>query len=55
MATIKLWKYNRVTGLWDYQRTCEPGTGRDWLAVFRKDEPSETFILGTRKPKGRPV
>lgn len=57
MATkrnVRLWRFNRVTGLWVVERACEPGTGKDWLAVFRKDQPAETFILALRRPSKAP-
>ena len=49
-----LWKYNRRSGLWDFQRTCAPETARQWLQVFQNDEPKETFKLAANMPKGRP-
>jgi hypothetical protein len=55
MRTIKLWKYNRTTGIWAVQRICDPETANQWLKVFQDDAPHEAFILGKRQPKGKPV
>lgn len=46
----KLWRLNPVTGLWEYQRTCAPGTENHWLRIFQKDEPKTTFKLSKNKP-----
>lgn len=52
--SITLWKYNKTTGIWNQQRSCEDATAGEWLAIFQKDEPGETFKLSRRKPSGRP-
>lgn len=52
--TTNLWKYNRITGLWDHQRTCAENTAQQWLEVFSKDEPHETFTLAKHRPKKAP-
>jgi hypothetical protein len=52
--TTNLWKYNRITGLWDHQRTCDESTAETWLGVFQKDEPDEAFALAKHRPKKRP-
>lgn len=54
MTTIKLWKFNAITGYWDYQRTCNEDTAEEWLRLFRRDEPNESFKLTNRRPSGKP-
>lgn len=51
---VRLWRFNRITGLWVCERACDPGTGKDWLAVYRKDAPHETFILSLNRPSKAP-
>ena len=48
---MKLWKYNKTTGLWNYVRSVTEDTKDQWLNIFQKDEPSEYFKIATRKPK----
>ena len=47
---ILIWKLNRRTGLWVSQRNCTAETAAQWLAIFQKDEPEETFIAAKRRP-----
>lgn len=49
-----LWKYNKVTGYWNHERKCDSATAKDWLIVYQKDEPEETFKLSKNKPTKRP-
>lgn len=51
----KLWKYNRITGLWDFQRVCLTENAAQWLKVFRADAPEEFFTVATRRPTRAPV
>ena len=51
---LSLWKYNKRSGIWDYQRTVTEETKDQWLSVFKNDEPSETFRVALNKPSGRP-
>jgi hypothetical protein len=51
---MRLWRYNRITGLWDYQRSCDEETAQQWLGVFRRDEPDETFALAKHRPTKAP-
>jgi hypothetical protein len=53
--SIKLWKYNRITGYWVYQRECNPDTADQWLVIFQKAEPEESFILRKNKPTKKPA
>lgn len=47
---MKLWKYNKVTGLWDYVRNVTTENKNQWLEVFEKAEPKENFKLCRNKP-----
>jgi len=51
MKPIKLYKFNKIIGSWDYIRTCDESTKHQWLEIFQSDEPSETFKLSKNKPK----
>jgi len=52
---LGLWKYNRVTGYWDHQRGCAPETAQQWLEVFQRDEPQESFKLSRKRPSNKPL
>lgn len=52
--SLRLWKYNRITGLWDYQRAVTEDTKLPWLRVFTAGEPFETFKVCTGRPRGNP-
>ncbi len=54
-GTTTLWKFNKVTGYWVYQRTCSEEEGSQWLKIFKSDEPKESFKLSKNKPSGRPT
>ena len=47
---MKLWKYNKITGFWNVVRSVTPDIAVEWLMVWQKDEPKETFVISTRKP-----
>jgi hypothetical protein len=51
MDTTKLFKYNKITGYWNYVRTCDLTVAKEWLAYFQKTEPNETFKLSKNKPR----
>jgi len=46
---MRLWKYNKITG-WNVARSVTPDTAVEWLKIWQKDEPKETFVISTRKP-----
>jgi hypothetical protein len=50
MAALQLWQFNRVTGLWNQQRAVTPETADAWLAIFKKDQPQEFFLISKNKP-----
>jgi hypothetical protein len=49
--TLKLWKLNERTGLWDYQRTVTSETSAEWLHIFKRGEPHATFVVSKNKPR----
>jgi len=49
-AGMRLWKYNKITGLWNVVRSVTAETAVEWLKVWQKDEPKETFVISIRKP-----
>jgi hypothetical protein len=48
---LHLWRKSRTSGLWRIARDVTPETAEQWLAIFRRDEPEETFVVSARKPK----
>lgn len=51
----KLWKYNKRTGYWDYQRSItSPNDEQKWLKTFQDDEPSEYFVVSKSRPSKKP-
>jgi hypothetical protein len=51
-----LWKFNKRSGYWSMERTCEEDTAEAWLRIFSEDEPSEYFYLTAKhKPAFDPV
>ena len=55
MASLRLWKWGKITGLWRVERTVTEETAQDWLKVFEKLEPKEYFKLSKNKPSIHPV
>ena len=53
-ASMILWMYNPITGYWKRERTVEPDTADQWLAVFKKAEPDAAFKISRSKPRGEP-
>ncbi len=47
---LGLWKANKRTGYWEHQREVTPETKDQWLAVWKKAEPDETFKISKNKP-----
>ena len=47
---MRLWKYNKITGLWNVVRSVTTESAGEWLKVWQKDEPQETFVVLSRKP-----
>ncbi len=48
--TMRLWKLNERTGLWDYQRSVTPETADEWRRIFQIDDPKATFVVSKNKP-----
>ena len=53
--SMNLWKYNKVTGYWNAQRTVTPESAQAWLAIFQHDEPTEYFCIRKHKPSNAPI
>lgn len=53
-ASLRLWKYNRTTGFWDYARNVTLETADQWLRKWRSDEPGESFVVSNNKPSKPP-
>lgn len=52
---IKLWKFNKITGLWKLEKTISKGfEAEKWLKIFQEDEPRTHFKLSMNKPKNYP-
>lgn len=49
--TLSLWKMNRVTGYWEFQRKVIETEAQAWLRIFREDEPDTLFVATARKPR----
>ena len=50
---IKLWRYNYITGYWQFIRKCEDDVAMQWLAIFQSDSPNDVFKLSKIKPQNR--
>ncbi len=50
MGSLRLWKLNERTGLWDYQRSVTPETADEWRRIFQIDDPKATFVVSKSKP-----
>ncbi len=52
-----LWRYNKVTGYWNVERTCTHETMEQWHRIYSEDEPGEYFYLtaSNRKPRHSPI
>ncbi|MGM1044853.1 MAG: hypothetical protein ACQEXX_01765 [Bacillota bacterium] len=48
---MKLWRYNNITGYWDYVRDVTEETKKQWTVIFQKDEPNAIFKVSKSKPK----
>jgi hypothetical protein len=51
----KLWRYNRITGYWEYVRDCYKENTASWLRIFSGDEPETVFKASRNRPSGRPT
>jgi hypothetical protein len=49
-----LWRFNKTTGFWVHIRSVSADNGKQWLAVFERDEPDEFFRIAKRKPADDP-
>lgn len=54
-ATLGLYRYDKITGYWKWERGVTPETKDQWLSIFTKDSPKDHFVVSLRKPKGNPM
>lgn len=54
MRAIALWRYNKTTGFWEWVRSCDTALSKQWLEVFKKDEPKAFFKLAKNRPNLKP-
>jgi hypothetical protein len=38
---------------WEHVRDASPENAEQWLAIFRRDEPSAIFVAAATKPRGK--
>lgn len=58
MRMLNLWAYRWLVGMgwqWVLERQTIKESQDEWLAKYRKDEPSITFVVSKSKPKKPPV
>jgi hypothetical protein len=62
LSLTKLWRREEwrtpgkpVKVVWKYVRTVLVEEAPQWLAIFQKDEPHETFVIAPTKPRGQNV
>ncbi len=48
---MRLWKYNKVTGYWVLIRTVSEQTAKQWIDIYKADEPNEQFKISFNRPK----
>lgn len=51
---VKIWSYNEVTGYWVYVRDCYKEQVKDWLRIFKGDEPAKVFKACKTRPSKAP-
>jgi hypothetical protein len=53
MLTIYSLRWSFAKGdHWVAERQCKPDMARQWLAIFKADEPGVCFVAAAKKPKG---
>lgn len=55
MASLSLWQYNEITGIWNHMRSVHPDTAENWLKIFQKDNPRAAFRISKYQPKKMPI
>ena len=51
---IALWRFNKITGFWSPELICKQDTAKEWIEIFRRDEPNEIFMLSLYQPRKAP-
>lgn len=49
--SLKLWKFNKITGYWQLERDVTKENQAGWLKIYQQDEPDELFKVSKIKPK----
>lgn len=52
--SMGIWSYNDASGLWKHEREVNATTADKWLHIYKSDEPKKSFVLSSKKPKGKP-
>ena len=52
--SMGIWSYNEASGLWKHEREVNDGTADKWLKIYKSDEPKKSFVVSSKKPKGKP-
>lgn len=54
---MKIWR--RITSAldssylsWEYVRDVTSDTADQWLAVYRRDKPADSFVVALKRPRG---
>ena len=50
MASLRLWRHSKITGLWVVERSVTSETAIEWLKIFQKFQPAETFVISAKRP-----
>lgn len=53
-ASLRLWRFGKVSGLWSVERVVTLDTAEAWLAKFRQDAPGDHFVVAARRPSKPP-
>ena len=48
-----IWRFNPITGLWVHVRKVTPDTEKEWLLIFKNDEPLIEFKVSRNKPMNK--
>jgi hypothetical protein len=47
---LGLWRLDETVGTWRHERAVTEATAAEWLKVFQRDAPSQTFVVACKKP-----
>lgn len=52
--SMGIWSYNEASGLWKHEREVSNETADKWMKIYKSDEPKKSFVVSSKKPKGKP-